>query len=209
MNYKKYIQSDEWKAKRQAKLEDCQYKCECEGGCTREATQIHHLHYDTLGHETMDDLQALCPKCHMKISKVRNFYGSTTYSCCLKEDEIEVEKTLPYDIWNEANFRLQMDRFKYQVIAKKLGTTDVIAALLDKLGIMFACGDISVEPKTTKAIEQFVDVVPAKEAGLEGCCEIAYKIKHEFEKYFEVSEEELEEARALEETRMQEILENL
>ena len=64
LGYQKYMRSKEWKAKRQKKLEACDHKCECEGGCYRKATQIHHLHYDTLGKESMEDLQALCPKCH-------------------------------------------------------------------------------------------------------------------------------------------------
>jgi len=84
---------------------------------------------------------------------------------------------------------------KCQVIARKLGTEPIIAALLDNLGILFACDDIAVEDKVTAAISQFADVVPAEEAGLKGYCDVAYKIKPEFEKCFEVSEEELETAR--------------
>ena len=76
LDYQKYMRSKEWKAKRQAKLESCDHKCECEGGCYRKATQIHHLHYDTLGEEGMEDLQALCPKCHMQKSHVKGFYGN-------------------------------------------------------------------------------------------------------------------------------------
>ena len=51
VNYQKYMRSKEWKAKRQEKLEACKHKCECAGGCYRKATQVHHLHYDTLGDE--------------------------------------------------------------------------------------------------------------------------------------------------------------
>ena len=196
MNYKAYIRSSEWKEKRKTKLEVCNFKCECEGGCVREAKQVHHLHYDTLGNESMEDLQALCPKCHMsKSSKVHNFYGNRVQNCCLLEGEPEVEKTLPYYIWNEANFYLQMETPKYNLIGEKLGTDPIIAALLDNLGIMFACDDISVTDKVTQAINQFADVVPAEKAGLDGYCDVAYKIKPEYEKYFEISEEELEEAR--------------
>ena len=49
LDYQKYMRSKEWKVKREEKLESCNHKCECEGGCYRTATQIHHLHYDTLG----------------------------------------------------------------------------------------------------------------------------------------------------------------
>lgn len=186
MNYKAYMRSSQWKEKRHAKLEACNSKCECEGGCTRQATQVHHLHYDTLGNESMDDLQALCPKCHMQKSNVRNFYGRTNYKCCLLEGETAPpEKTLPYSVWNEANFHyLTGDSQRYDKIASELNTDPVIIALLDNLGIMFACGDIAVEDKVTAAIGEFVDIVPAKEAGLDGYCDMAYKIKKEFEEHF-------------------------
>jgi hypothetical protein len=37
----------------------------CEGcGKRSEYFEVHHLHYETLWHETPDDLQALCPSCH-------------------------------------------------------------------------------------------------------------------------------------------------
>ena len=187
LDYQKYMRSKEWKAKREEKLEACDHKCECEGGCYRKATQIHHLHYDTLGAESMEDLQALCPKCHMQKSRVRGFYGNVSRFCCQTEpieESEKPEKILPYSVWNEANFHYQMDSDKYENIASQLGTIPVIASLLDNLGILFACGKIAVEPKTTKAIEDYADVVPASEAGLDGYCDTAYRIKPEFQKYF-------------------------
>ena len=239
-NYQTYLQSPEWQAKRQEKLESCQHKCECEGGCYREATQIHHLHYETLGNEDLQDLQALCAKCHMAKSNVKNFYGDSIRNCCQKEEvEIDVnvnslkerfydgiaktldlseaekeefireseehaandpvifrsqicrnlgidpkEKTLPYHVYHEANFHYQMNPQRYIEIAQQIQCDPVIAALLDKLGIMFACDDIAVEEKITKAIARFADVVDASEAGLDSYCDIAYKIKPEFDNYF-------------------------
>lgn len=184
------MQSSKWKEKRKTKLEGCQFKCECEGGCVREATQVHHLHYDTLGNESMKDLQALCSKCHMaKSPKVRNFYGNPVRNCCLVEGQQDVEKTLPYHVWNEANFHLQCKKVKYERISKIIGAEPIIAALLDNMNMMFACDDIVVEDKVTEVIKNYVDVVPAKEVGFEGYCDIIYKIKPEFEKLFEKSEE--------------------
>lgn len=195
INYKAYMRSSQWKEKRQAKLEACNSKCECEGRCTREATQIHHLHYDTLGNESMDDLQALCPKCHMQKSNVRNFYGNTRYKCCLLSGETDPpEKTLPYSVWNEASNHYKWMGNKsteeYEQIASALNTDPVIVALLDNMGIMFACGDIAVEDKVTAAIGEFVDIVPAKEARLDGYCDTAYKIKKEFEGHFKIGKKE-------------------
>lgn len=193
VNYQKYLQSEEWKSKREAKLDDCCSRCECEGGCFRQATQIHHLHYDTLGNESFDDLQALCPKCHMKKSHVRNFYGDAIKGCCqrtpLNEDE-KPKKTLPYPVWHEANWHFHADRDRYTIIAGALGTEPVIVALIDNLGIMFACGDIAVEPKTTQAIGRFVDIVSPEAAGLDGYGhETVYKVKSEFSKYFSNDED--------------------
>jgi hypothetical protein len=239
MDYQTYLRSPEWEAKRQEKLDRCQHKCECEGGCHRQATQIHHLHYDTLGNEDLQDLQALCAKCHMAKSHVKNFYGDSIRNCCQKEAvEIDVnansleerfegiakelglseaekeaffreceervtndpaflrsqichelgidpnEKTLPYDVYHEANFHYQMKPQRYIEISQEIQCDPVIAALLDNLGIMFACSDIEVAEKTTKAIERFADVVDASETGLDGYCDIAYKIKPEFEHHF-------------------------
>ena len=196
MNYRKYIQSPEWKEKRQAKLDACSGKCECEGGCTREATQVHHLHYDSLGNESLDDLQALCPKCHMQKSKVRNFYGNIHHTCCLKEGEQSPEKILPYNVWNEANFHYQMatglgskprSKEDYNRIALELETDPVIVVLLDNLGIMFACGDIEVCDAVTKAIGRFVDIVEG-DHWLSGYADVAYQIKPEFQKFFQTDD---------------------
>ena len=186
-DYQKYMRSKEWKAKRQEKLETCNHKCECEGGCYRKGTQIHHLHYDTLGDESMEDLQALCPKCHMQKSRVKGFYGRVPQYCCQIEpiDKSESpKKILPYSVWHEANFRYQLNPDKYENIASALGANPIIVSLLDNLGILFACGKIAVAPKITKAIEDYADVVPASEAGLEGYCDTAYRIKPEVQKHF-------------------------
>lgn len=184
MNYQTYLRSPEWQAKRQEKLESCHYKCECEGGCHPQATQTHHLHYDTLGNESLEDLQALCAKCHMAKSNVKNFYGDSIRNCCQKEEIDPNEKTLPYPVYHEANFHYQMNPQRYIEIAQEIQCDPVIAALIDNLGRMFACGDIEVEEKTTKAIERFADVVDASVAGLDGYCDVAYKIKPEFEHHF-------------------------
>ena len=194
VDHQKYMQSEQWKAKRQAKLDDCRGKCECEVGCYREATQIHHLHYDTLGNESLQDLQALCPKCHMAKSNVRDFYGTVSSDCCQRfpsdEDEKPKKKILPYSVWHEANFRYQMGRERCTQIAQALGTEPVITALIDNLGIMFACGDIAVTAKITQAIGRFVDVVPAEAAGLDGYGhETVYKLKPEFAKHFSDDED--------------------
>lgn len=188
MNYRKYIKSDAWYAKQQAKLEASNGKCECEGGCIRDATQIHHLHYDTLGNEGMEDLLALCPKCHMaKSPKVRNFYGNPVRNCCLVEGQQELEKILPYNVWNEANFHyITSPTELYDKVALELQTDPVIVALLDNCGLMIACGDMSVTDKVTQVINNFVDVVHDDHDGGD-----IYVLKPDVKKIFLTSAEEL------------------
>ena len=42
---------------------ECKPICEVEG-CENEAEQVHHKHYDNIGKEQLEDLQALCKECH-------------------------------------------------------------------------------------------------------------------------------------------------
>ena len=70
--YKGSRYSKEWQSIRKSKLEACNYKCECEGGCDQRATQVHHLRYSDKGSNPykdvpLQDLQALCRWCHMAV----------------------------------------------------------------------------------------------------------------------------------------------
>ena len=66
-SYREYLKSAHWQEIRKAKLKEAGYKCQKCGA--RESLDIHHLHYRTLGHERMSDLQALCRSCHRKAGK--------------------------------------------------------------------------------------------------------------------------------------------
>lgn len=63
MNYDKYLQTTAWKLKRDNALISANWRCK---ECGDEATDVHHVTYDRLGHEEPDDLVALCIPCHMK-----------------------------------------------------------------------------------------------------------------------------------------------
>ena len=52
-----------WKRKRHRKMVSVDRRCEY-SGCTAWADHVHHLHYNNLGHETNDDLEALCARHH-------------------------------------------------------------------------------------------------------------------------------------------------
>ena len=60
--YKEYLQSDQWRELREAKLLDVDNTCE---KCRRKSClEVHHLSYERLGQERLSDLQVLCQNCH-------------------------------------------------------------------------------------------------------------------------------------------------
>ena len=62
VTYSEYIKSEAWKKKAKQRKELDNYKCvKC--GKTH-PIEVHHLNYDTLGHEDMDSLISLCSYCH-------------------------------------------------------------------------------------------------------------------------------------------------
>lgn len=84
--YAEYLQSAEWQQRRTNVLFLRGHRCEvC--GATGPGMEIHHLRYDNLGHEPMEDLQVVCPTCHAAahglapvpagLRRVRFLYGET------------------------------------------------------------------------------------------------------------------------------------
>lgn len=60
--YKQYLQTPEWKLKRQQKLEQANYRCQ---KCERTASlEVHHLNYSRIPFEWDADLIVLCDKHH-------------------------------------------------------------------------------------------------------------------------------------------------
>lgn len=66
--YKLYLKSPEWEAKRQQALE--RDNRECRGCGCKKNLQVHHIRYDNLGHEPLNDLTTLCAECHKAVHKV-------------------------------------------------------------------------------------------------------------------------------------------
>lgn len=61
-DYKKYLQSDQWKERRKGTLIRAFNRCE---GCNINGQlDIHHLTYARIFNEPLSDLMALCQKCH-------------------------------------------------------------------------------------------------------------------------------------------------
>lgn len=66
-HYPDYIKSSEWENIRNRKLKSTNFLCEM---CCGIATQVHHIHYKTLGRESNKDLKSVCGACHMDIHKI-------------------------------------------------------------------------------------------------------------------------------------------
>ena len=70
MPYPEYLRTPEWRRTRLAKLEQVDNNCRrC--GFRNTRLHVHHLTYDHLGHEWLDELVALCEKCHWVVHRER------------------------------------------------------------------------------------------------------------------------------------------
>ena len=63
--YCEYLNSQEWKGKRDLALKRDGYKCQkCK---IKTADDVHHLTYENLGNEKLSDLLSVCRECHIRI----------------------------------------------------------------------------------------------------------------------------------------------
>ena len=82
IEYRKYLQSQKWQEKRKKVFERALKNanstnrfgvCEkCGYQPWRPILQVHHLTYERVFHEEIEDLILLCPKCHKKHHKGGN-----------------------------------------------------------------------------------------------------------------------------------------
>lgn len=72
-NLEQYVRSDVWKAKREEKYRHttkrniANYRCHCCNARTK--LFLHHMTYERLGEELMEDLVWVCQSCHFAIHK--------------------------------------------------------------------------------------------------------------------------------------------
>lgn len=65
--YRDYLRSPRWVAKRHDFLRRIGWTCEhCH---VYKVSVVHHLTYDTLGHEAPEDLMGLCHRCHEQLHR--------------------------------------------------------------------------------------------------------------------------------------------
>lgn len=67
--YQDYIASPKWRAKREQRLQIDGYRCRALG-CTTDL-EVHHVTYDSLYMERMEDLITFCRECHAAITAVQ------------------------------------------------------------------------------------------------------------------------------------------
>lgn len=67
--YREYLKSEHWKEVRDKRLKIDKHRCYL---CDRaSALNVHHLRYNTLGHEDVEhDLVSLCYKCHSMLHRI-------------------------------------------------------------------------------------------------------------------------------------------
>ena len=66
--YHEYLQTKDWFNKRNQALAFSDYKCNrCK---SMENIQVHHLNYNTIGNESLSDLEVLCNSCHKEVHNI-------------------------------------------------------------------------------------------------------------------------------------------
>lgn len=64
--YNQYLICDAWKRMRQNVFERDKFKCAV---CSGPAEQVHHLTYDRVGYEELEDLVSICKDCHDEVHR--------------------------------------------------------------------------------------------------------------------------------------------
>lgn len=65
--YERYLQSEEWEQLRREVFQRDKYRCRRCGD--RNQLHCHHLHYETLYEEELEDLVTMCKDCHKEVHK--------------------------------------------------------------------------------------------------------------------------------------------
>lgn len=89
LNYQKYLKSHAWQVKRQQVFN--YYGKRCYACKTRVGPiQVHHLTYEHLGRERLDEVRPLCVRCHREVTALhwkmgkRKFTGRQVFAVFMK-----------------------------------------------------------------------------------------------------------------------------
>lgn len=78
ISYESYIQSEDWKRKRQERLDFAMYCCEL---CSSpNEIEVHHRTYKNLGDERLNDMIVLCKICHSIFHRRLGLYGEDVHA---------------------------------------------------------------------------------------------------------------------------------
>jgi hypothetical protein len=67
--YNRYLKSEDWKEKRDKRLFIDNHQCYFHNikNCSTTNLHVHHIHYDNVGNENLEDLVTVCQICHSEI----------------------------------------------------------------------------------------------------------------------------------------------
>ena len=63
MPYREYLRTGHWQAKRKKALKYFGHRC-CGCGAEDVVLHVHHMHYEDLWREKLEDLRVVCRNCH-------------------------------------------------------------------------------------------------------------------------------------------------
>jgi 5-methylcytosine-specific restriction endonuclease McrA len=107
--YNNYIRSEKWKNFKKSAIVNAGRKCQC-CGVKNVLLEVHHVHYRTLGNESLSDVKVVCVSCHRREDRSREIesgldtyatkkYGNEWY----QRDKESIEKE--FDDWLEKKDR--------------------------------------------------------------------------------------------------------
>ena len=79
-----YMQSDKWRTLKFSRLMIAQYKCESCGSFHN--LNLHHITYERLTQEALEDVAILCGGCHTKLHNILGYDRTTLYPISIIKD---------------------------------------------------------------------------------------------------------------------------
>lgn len=102
--YRRYINSTQWKKKRQEAIDRAGNQCQVCGifGTRYTRLEIHHKTYERFGHERPDDLEVVCGECHRERDRKRAKESQTRARYALEDARLDGWASKVYgDNWRE------------------------------------------------------------------------------------------------------------
>ena len=93
--YQRYLQSPEWKAKRELVIKRCSGMCE---GCgVQPVTEVHHSTYRHFGSEFLFELRGLCQGCHERLHSEEDHAEADGNAACDIEEPFEEPDDIEFE----------------------------------------------------------------------------------------------------------------